>query len=74
MATHSLSPSVRIGYKMAVTSNKGTAMRSFTIPTKQQAAKGGRGLFWAWIAYQTVKGSLTTCFIWVPMIYYYVTR
>lgn len=49
-------------------------MRSFTIPTKQQAAKGGRGLFWAWIAYQTVKGSLTTCFIWVPMIYYYVTH
>lgn len=27
------------------------------------------GLFWAWIGYQAVKGTLTTAFIWVPMLY-----
>ncbi|MGB6231029.1 MAG: hypothetical protein WBF53_12990 [Litorimonas sp.] len=25
-------------------------------------------LFWGWIAYQTVKGLLTTTFIWVPLL------
>ena len=25
-------------------------------------------LFWGWIAYQTVKGTLTTTFIWVPLV------
>lgn len=28
-----------------------------------------RKFFWAWIAYQTVKGTLTTSFIWLPLIY-----
>ena len=32
---------------------------------------GSRKLFLAWIAYQAVKGTLTTCFIWLPMLYYY---
>lgn len=26
-------------------------------------------LFWVWVAYQAIKGSLTTAFIWIPMIY-----
>ena len=34
---------------------------------------GKRG-FWLWIIYQTIKGTLTTTFIWVPMIYYYFTQ
>lgn len=29
----------------------------------------GKYSFWGWIAYQTVKGTLTTTFIWVPLIY-----
>lgn len=31
--------------------------------------KPGKHMFWAWIAYQAVKGSLTTAFIWIPLIY-----
>lgn len=31
--------------------------------------KPGKGVFWAWIAYQTVKGTLTTTFIWAPLVY-----
>jgi hypothetical protein len=36
---------------------------------KDKAKKPSKKLFWAWIAYQTVKGTLTTSLIWVPMIY-----
>lgn len=34
---------------------------------------GSRKLFFAWIAYQAIKGTLTTCFIWGPMLYLYFT-
>ncbi len=34
-------------------------------------AKGlGKHSFAGWIIYQTVKGTLTTTFIWIPAIYY----
>jgi len=36
--------------------------------------KSGKKLFWAWIAYQSVKGTITTSLIWVPMIYYYFSH
>lgn len=26
-------------------------------------------LFWVWVGYQAVKGTLTTAFIWIPMLY-----
>jgi hypothetical protein len=26
-------------------------------------------LFWIWVGYQAIKGTLTTAFIWIPMIY-----
>ncbi|NCT40296.1 MAG: hypothetical protein GW778_01365 [Alphaproteobacteria bacterium] len=26
-------------------------------------------LFWYWIGYQCVKGTITTSFIWIPLIY-----
>ena len=29
----------------------------------------GKYSFWIWIGYQTIKGTLTTTFIWVPLIY-----
>lgn len=29
----------------------------------------GKQMFWAWIAYQTIKGTLTTAFIWIPLAY-----
>jgi hypothetical protein len=35
------------------------------------AKKMGKHSFTAWILYQTVKGTLTTTFIWAPAIYYY---
>ncbi|MEM1436337.1 MAG: hypothetical protein AAGG11_19960 [Pseudomonadota bacterium] len=31
-------------------------------------------LFWAWIAYQTVKGILTTSLIWVPLIFWWIDK
>ena len=34
--------------------------------------KFGKYSFAGWIAYQTIKGTLTTVFIWAPMIYYYI--
>ena len=33
------------------------------------AKSAGKKLFWLWIIYQAVKGSLTTAFIWIPLIY-----
>ena len=32
-------------------------------------ARFGKYSFWVWVGYQTVKGTLTTTFIWVPLIY-----
>lgn len=43
-------------------------------PDKEGMGRGGKCLFWLWIAYQTVKGTLTTSLIWAPMIYYYFTE
>lgn len=31
----------------------------------------GKRSLMVWITYQTIKGTLTTTFIWAPMIYYY---
>lgn len=31
-------------------------------------------LFWAWIAYQSVKGALTLSFIWIPLILVWLNR
>jgi len=28
-------------------------------------------MFWAWITYQAIKGTLTTTFIWVPALIYW---
>ena len=35
----------------------------------KKALKGSKKLFYAWIVYQAVKGTLTTAFIWIPMLY-----
>lgn len=40
-------------------------LKRFPKPSKA----AGKKLFWMWIAYQAVKGSLTTAFIWIPLIY-----
>ena len=31
--------------------------------------KPSKNMFWAWIAYQTVKGTLTTSLIWIPLFW-----
>ena len=31
----------------------------------------GKKAFWIWIAYQTIKGTLTTSLIWMPLIVAY---
>jgi hypothetical protein len=38
------------------------------IDKKQTLKKQGKMAFWAWIAYQTLKGTLTTTFIWGPIL------
>jgi len=46
-----------------------------TMPLKNKATqKYGKYAFTGWILYQTVKGTLTTVFIWAPLIYYYFTH
>ncbi len=35
--------------------------------------KPGKNMFWAWIIYQSVKGTLTLSFIWIPLIYIWFT-
>jgi len=46
---------------IAVKQEKKNWLRFLRKPSKQ--------MFWAWIAYQTVKGTLTTSLIWVPLIW-----
>ncbi|MCP5361314.1 MAG: hypothetical protein H6908_01530 [Hyphomicrobiales bacterium] len=41
---------------------------------KRFAIKTSKRAFYAWIAYQTIKGLITTTFIWIPLIYYYLTH
>ncbi len=36
--------------------------------------KPAKNLFWAWIAYQTIKGTLTLSFIWIPLIYMWFSK
>lgn len=36
-------------------------------PVLQKLKKPGKNLFWAWISYQVVKGTLTTTLIWIPL-------
>jgi len=31
-------------------------------------------MFWAWIAYQSIKGTLTLSLIWVPIFYLWFTK
>jgi hypothetical protein len=37
--------------------------------TKFFFKKPAKNLFWTWIAYQTVKGTLTLSLIWIPLLY-----
>jgi hypothetical protein len=36
--------------------------------------RSGGKLFWAWIIYQAVKGSLTLAFIWIPLLLVWLGR
>lgn len=33
----------------------------------------GRKVFWAWVAYQSIKGALTTSLIWIPLIFMWMS-
>ncbi|MEO1249223.1 MAG: hypothetical protein AAFW76_05220 [Pseudomonadota bacterium] len=44
-----------------IIANGYTALKTFKKP--------GRNMFWAWVVYQTVKGTLTTSLIWIPLIW-----
>jgi len=36
--------------------------------------KPSKELFWAWVVYQAVKGTLTTSFIWIPAIIFWLNH
>ncbi len=36
--------------------------------------KPSKHMFWAWIAYQCIKGILTTTFIWIPLLYLWFSK
>jgi len=36
---------------------------------KARFKRFGKYSFWVWVGYQSVKGILTTTFIWIPLIY-----
>ena len=38
-------------------------------PFFKKFQKPGKRMFWAWIAYQTIKGTLTTSLIWIPLLW-----
>jgi len=50
-------------------------MSIFSSIKKKLGLKGtketSRKIFWVWITYQAVKGTLTVSFIWGPLAYYY---
>ena len=41
-------------------------------PSKDEMKKGSKKLFWIWIGYQTIKGSITMTFIWAPLIWMWI--
>ncbi len=45
------------------------AMTTKTLSKFKHFKKPGKQMFWAWIAYQTIKGALTTSLIWVPLLW-----
>lgn len=52
-------------------SEEQTQEKKFSI---RQLKKPGKNMFWAWIAYQCIKGTTTTSLFWAPMIYYWWTH
>lgn len=34
--------------------------------------KPGKHMFWTWIAYQSIKGTLTTSLIWIPLLWTWI--
>lgn len=36
------------------------------------ARQTGNRIFWVWVAYQAIKGTLTTSLIWIPLIWVYI--
>ncbi len=36
--------------------------------------KPGRSAFWAWIAYQSIKGTITLSLIWIPLLLLWLGR
>lgn len=43
-------------------------LRALKDPTLRKQSKK---LFWMWVAYQTIKGTLTTSLIWIPLMMSY---
>ncbi|KAF0096970.1 MAG: hypothetical protein FD144_5496 [Rhodospirillaceae bacterium] len=40
---------------------------------RSRFASSIRRYFWLWIAYQTVKGLATTTFVWLPLLYVFLS-
>ncbi len=36
---------------------------------KDRLKTPGKRVFWVWVTYQAIKGTLTLSFIWIPLLY-----
>ncbi len=43
--------------------------RTWNLPKIFPFKAPGKEVFWVWVLYQTVKGTITTTFIWIPLFY-----
>jgi len=43
-------------------------IKGFKLPNKPSK----KNMFWAWVTYQAIKGTLTTTFIWIPALIYWL--
>lgn len=49
------------------------AKKRFSFNPKRWRERGGK-LFWAWIAYQSIKGMITLSLIWIPLLMLWLQR
>ena len=45
----------------------------FSFKKLKKFKKPGKKMFWAWIAYQCIKGTTTASLIWFPLLYMWWT-
>ena len=55
-----------------MTGEKEIAIENRPIRKMRRVGRLGKRSFYLWIAYQAIKGTLTTIFIWAPLIWHFM--